>query len=80
MPNGKLLAVCNDDSSNCLDLLISNNDRRILFLNLKKIAGLIADLTKDILVFKDLQAIIVYFQKVFKNQVDMNIEMIKKWR
>lgn len=57
MPNGKLLAVCNDDSSNCPDLVISNNDRRIFSLNLKKIASLIAQLTQDISVFKDVQTI-----------------------
>lgn len=57
MPNGKLLAVCNDDSSNCPELVISNNDRRIFSLNLKKIAALVAELTQNISVFKDVQTI-----------------------
>ncbi|WP_375657234.1 hypothetical protein [Bartonella sp. CM120XJJH] len=58
MPNGKLLAVCNDDSSNCPELEISDNDRRIFSLNLKKIASLIANLTKNISIFKqDVQTI-----------------------
>ncbi|WP_375648973.1 hypothetical protein [Bartonella sp. MU70NMGDW] len=57
MPNGKLLAVCNDDSSNCPELEISDNDRRIFSLNLRRIADLIADLTKNISIFKDVQTI-----------------------
>lgn len=57
MRNGKLLAVCNNNSSNCPDLVISNNYRRIFSLNLKKIASLIAQLTQDISVFKDVQTI-----------------------
>lgn len=58
MPNGKLLARCNDNSSNCPDLEISNNYRRIFSLNLKKIASLIAQLTQDIFVFKDVRTIV----------------------
>ncbi|MET3590401.1 hypothetical protein ABID23_001509 [Bartonella silvatica] len=47
----------NDNSSNCPELVISNNDRWIFSLNLKKIAILIANLTKGISVFKDVQTI-----------------------
>ena len=57
MPDGKLMALCNDNSFNCPDLPISNNDRRLHALNLKKIAGSIADLTREVSVFKDIQAV-----------------------
>ncbi|MCZ2204418.1 hypothetical protein [Bartonella sp. A05] len=57
MPNGQLLAICNDKSSTCPDLPISNNDRCLYTLNLKKIAGFIADLMKEASVFKDVQTI-----------------------
>lgn len=57
MPNGQLLAVCNDDSSNCPESVISSRDRQIFSLNLKKIAVLIANLTQDIFVSKEVQTI-----------------------
>jgi len=57
MPNGKMLAVCNDDTTSCPDLHISNNDRRLHTLSLKKIAGLIADSTNELSVSKDIQTI-----------------------
>ncbi len=57
MPNGKVLAVCNDDTTSCPDLHISNNDRRLHTLSLKKIASLIADSTNEISVLKDIQTI-----------------------
>ena len=57
MPNGEILAVCNDGTTSCPDLHISNNDRRLHTLSLKKIAGLIANSTNEISVSKDIQTI-----------------------
>ena len=56
LPNGKLVAVCNDDMASCADLPVTKSDIRLHTLNLQKIAGVIAELTKDAFIYADVQA------------------------
>ncbi len=55
--SGKLLAVCNDDEAGCADLQVTKSDIRLHSLNLSKIAGVIAELTKDAFIYADVQTI-----------------------
>ncbi len=57
LPSGKLLAVCNDDEAGCTDLPVTKSYIRLHSLNLSKIAGVIAELTKDAFIYADVQAI-----------------------
>ena len=54
LPNGKLLAVCNNDSTGCPDLPIALDDIRLHTINLQKIATSISDLTAESFICADI--------------------------
>ncbi|MDH5645646.1 MAG: hypothetical protein OEY79_03970 [Anaplasmataceae bacterium] len=56
LPNGKMVAVCNDDEAACPDLPITRSDIRLHTLSLSKLAGIIADLTADASIYADVQS------------------------
>jgi hypothetical protein len=57
MPNGKMLAVCNDNYGGCPDLPVTQNDIRLHTLNLLKIAGSITADAEAAFLFADAQLI-----------------------
>ena len=57
MPNGKMLAVCNDNYGGCPDLPVTQNDIRLHALNLLKIAGSITADAEAAFLFADAQLI-----------------------